>query len=94
MAEIDWKREFEELGAAGVRAGLIARRWDEEKRSAARQWLERIDATSWQASRAGANSDPAAKARTGMDVFRRYKWVYYIAAGAFGLLGLSQIFRF
>jgi hypothetical protein len=92
MAEIDWKREFDTLGSKGVRGALIANRWDEEKRSAAREWLERSDAAAWQANR--APSDKNAPATSSLDAFRRYKWVYYIAGAAFGLLGLSQIFKF
>jgi hypothetical protein len=92
MAELDWKREFEALGTAGVRAALIARRWDNEKRSAAREWLERTDAQAWQSSRATAGSGAAA-GKSGMDLFRRYKWVYYILAGGFGLFALSQMIK-
>jgi hypothetical protein len=92
MAEIDWKREFDTLGSNGVRAALMSTRWDNEKKSAAREWLERVDAASWQAGRPAG--DGSAAAASGMDVLRRYKWVYYIAGAAFGLLGLSQIFKF
>jgi hypothetical protein len=92
MSDLDWKREFEAMGSASVRAALMARRWDDQKRSAAREWLERTDAHSWQATRRGGGS--AAEARSTMDVFRRYKWFYYVIAGGFGLLALSQIVKF
>ncbi len=90
MAEQDWKREFDEMGVAGVRSGLTARRWRAEKQSAAREWLERADAQNWAATRAGSDGE-ARDARSTMDVFRRYKWVYYIVGGGFGLLALSQM---
>jgi hypothetical protein len=86
MAEIDWKREFEQTGAKGVRAALISSHWDNQKRAAAREWLERNDASEWQSSRRG--QEPTG---TTFDAFRRYKWIYYIAGGAFGLLGVAQI---
>jgi hypothetical protein len=87
--ELEWKREFESIGAHGVRAALIARRWNPDKRSAAREWLERNDAIAWQATR------PAGEGRgeTTMDVFRRYKWAYAAIGGAFGLLALSQMLK-
>jgi len=86
MTEIDWKREFEQTGAQGVRAGLISSRWNNEKRAAAREWLERTDAASWQSSRRG--QEPRG---TTLDAFRRYKWVWAIAGGAFGLIAVAQI---
>ena len=92
MADIDWKREFDTLGSKGVRGALIGNRWDEEKRSAAREWLERSDAMAWQAGR--APSDKNAPPTSSLDGLRRYRWVYYIAGAAFGLLGLTQIFKF
>jgi hypothetical protein len=92
MPEIDWKREFEAIGAKGVRGALIANRWDDQKRSAAREWLERGDAAQWQATRAGVAV--AGEAKSSLDAFRRYRWVYYIAGGAFGLLGLAQMIKF
>jgi hypothetical protein len=93
MAELDWKREFETLGAPGVRAALIARRWDRDKRSAAREWLERSDAQTWQSTRP-RTGEAAAAGKSGMDLFRRYKWIYYVLAGGFGLFALSQMIRF
>jgi hypothetical protein len=95
MADLDWKREFDALGVPGVRAALIGRRWDRDKRSAAREWLERSDAQAWQSTRPrGSGASAAAAGKSGMDVFRRYKWVYYILAGGVGLFALTQIIRF
>jgi hypothetical protein len=91
MAEQDWKREFDTLGATGVRAALIARRWDGEKRSAAREWLERSDAQAWQSTRPRGSGDAAAAEKSGMGFFRRYKWIYYVVAGGVGLFALAQI---
>jgi hypothetical protein len=91
MSDLVWKREFEAMGSAAVRAALIARRWDEEKRSAAREWLERNDAHSWQATRRGSGGG---EAKSTFDVFRRYKWVYYVVAGGFGLFALAQLLKF
>ena len=87
MTERDWKREFDAAGAAGVREGLKSARWEKDKRAAAREWLERSDAMNWQAKRKGNDSGTA---RTAMDVFRRYRWIYMVGAAAFGLLGLAQ----
>jgi hypothetical protein len=93
MADIDWKRQFESMGAQAVRNALLANRWDGEMRAAAREWLEWADANAWQATRRGGDADGEAR-QTAMDRFRRYRWVYYIAGGAFGLLGLSQLIKF
>jgi len=94
MADIDWKRQFDNLGAQGVRSALLANRWDPEMRAAAREWLERADANAWQATRPGAAGEDGEGRKSTMDRFRKYRWVYYIAGGAFGLLGLTQLFRF
>jgi hypothetical protein len=92
MAEIDWKREFDGLGAGGVRGALIATRWDKEKRAAAREWLERADGAAWQGSRAGRPDDAPAKST--LDAFRRFKWVYYVVGAGFGLFALAQMLKF
>jgi hypothetical protein len=87
MAEIHWKREFDALGMQGVRGALTSGRWDDAKRAAAREWLERADAKQWQATRHGEGSG----APSAFDALRRYKWIYFAAGGAFGLLGLAQV---
>ena len=92
MPEIDWKREFEVMGAKGVRGALITNRWDDQKGAAAREWLERNDAAQWQATR--RETADAGERKSSLDAFRRYRWVYYIAGGAFGLLGLAQMLKF
>ena len=94
MADIDWKRQFESMGPQGVRSALLANRWHGEMRAAAREWLERADANAWQATRKGAAEKAPEPGQSTMDRFRKYRWVYYIAAGAFGLLGLTQIIKF
>jgi hypothetical protein len=93
IADIEWKRQFDTLGPQGVRSALLANRWDGEIRAAAREWLERADASAWQATRKAGESSTEERKST-MDVFRRYRWVYYVAGGAFGLLALTQIFKF
>jgi hypothetical protein len=93
MAEIDWKREFDGLGSRGVRAAQMSARWDKAKRSAAREWLERSDATQWQATRPKSAAAEAEDAGSSLSTFRRYNWVYYVAGGALGLLGMAQMFR-
>ena len=94
MADIDWKRQFESMGAQGVRSALLANRWDGDMRAAAREWLERADASAWQATRRGGDDKEDGPRKTAMDRFRKYRWVYYVAGGAFGLLGLTQILKF
>ena len=93
IPDIDWKRQFDALGRQGVRSALLANRWDGEMRSAAREWLERADANAWQATRKGGEAGGEERKST-MDVFRRYRWVYYVAGGAFGLLALTQLLKF
>lgn len=77
MARIpkDYKPEFNELGVDRVRRELLARRWDPEKLSAARLWVESQDAHSWVAGRGKAPPDAKKK--------KMRSWAIYIAT-AFG----------
>lgn len=72
----DYRAEFRELGVDKVRTELMQRRWEPEKLSAARVWVENQDNSSWMADRSDA--PPSDKKKN----FRR--WAIYIAA-AFGM---------
>lgn len=56
----EWTDEFAELGPEEVRARLVSTRWARDKRDAARVWVERHDAHTWQEARGeGEDSHPS-----------------------------------
>jgi hypothetical protein len=71
----DYKPEFKALGVDRVRSELLARRWDKEKLSAARVWVENQDAQNWLSTRSDAPP------RQGPNVFRKYAMYVAIAFG-------------
>jgi hypothetical protein len=81
----DYKPEFRELGVEKVRSELLMRRWDPEKLSAARVWVEKEDAQRWLAGR----GDQAPRVRKkGIP-----KWLLYIGI-AFGItFAAVRLFR-
>lgn len=81
--EAKWKREFAELGAAGVRHAMTSAGWDKHKRHAARRWLERQDVNVWQAKRT-----PEDRERVSLkERIRKARWVLLVmGAIAIGVL--------
>ena len=77
-----WLREFQELGATKVRNGLMLNRWNKEKHSAARQWLEHLDAREF---RAGNSAGSPAR---GPKTARR---ITYIAGGILLLVVIARV---
>jgi hypothetical protein len=80
-----WTREFQELGAKQVRADLTLRRWDKEKRDAAKKWLERDDLARW-----SEEHPPGSSRGTFFLNLRNAKW-WGIATGV--VLGMWALFR-
>jgi hypothetical protein len=68
----DYKPEFKELGLEKVRSELLMRRWDPEKLSAARVWVENQDAQRWLA---GRGDEPPKVRKKGIP-----KWLIYVGA--------------
>lgn len=83
-----WSREFRELGVERVRSGLIASRWESDKRRAARLWLERNDTANWQAARPRSSSRGTFFLNA-----RNAKWWGYATIGAFLLFGAVKLLR-
>lgn len=80
-----WAAEFESLGAASVRSQMVLAHWPAEKRSYARQWLEREDVREWQ------KRGPKGQALSGL---RSHKRIWGILAGlVFGGFALFRILR-
>ena len=82
-----WTAEFKELGPDRVRSGMVTGRWSSEKRSVARQWLERTDIEKWQKTSTG---------NIGMASMRKKFKSGYFAAGIgiiFGLIALARVLR-
>lgn len=82
-SEAKWKREFAELGVAGVRHAMGSASWDQHKRHAARRWLERQDVNAWQAQRT-----PQDRERVSLkERIRKAKWLILVmGAIALGML--------
>jgi hypothetical protein len=72
-----WLREFKEIGADAVRAGLKDRKWPEGKKIVAREWLESMDMANWQANRPDADEEEGEKPR-----LRDRKWIIYVIGAA------------
>lgn len=88
--EAKWKREFAELGAAGVRNAMVSANWDQHKRHAARRWLERQDVNAWQAKRTPADVERKPLKQR----LREGKWWLLIFGTiAIGMVA-SRVFRF
>jgi len=82
----DYRSEFRELGVDKVRDELLQRRWQPEKLSAARLWVESQDNHSWMSARSGSPAVGDRKKK-----FRQ--WAMYIAV-AFGLaFAVSRILK-
>jgi hypothetical protein len=81
----DYNSEFRELGIEAVRKELLLRRWQPEKLSAARVWVESQDTHSWTASRGDA--PPSEKKKS----FRR--WAIYVAVALGGTYAAARILR-
>lgn len=81
--ETKWKREFAELGISGVRNAMATAKWDQNKRNAARTWLERQDVNAWQAKRT-----PQDRERVSLkERIRKAKWLLLVmGAIAIGML--------
>ncbi len=84
-----WNRQFKELGADKVRGELIIGHWNKDKRSAARLWLERTDAASWQKARPVGTSSRG----TFFLNLRNAKWWGYVTAGLFLAWGIFRVLR-
>jgi hypothetical protein len=83
-----WNREFQDLGAKQVRADLALRRWDNEKRDAAKRWLEREDLARW-----AAEHPPDSSQGTFFLNLRNAKWWGYITGAIFLIYGLFRLWR-
>ena len=81
----DYKPEFKQLGLEKVRSELLMRRWEPEKLSAARVWVENQDAQRWLAER----GDEAPKVRKkGVP-----KWLLYVGAAIGLAFVLGRVFK-
>jgi hypothetical protein len=81
----DYKPEFKQLGLEKVRSELLMRRWEPEKLSAARVWVESQDAQRWLAER----GDEAPKVRKkGVP-----KWLLYVGAAIGLAFVLGRVFK-
>lgn len=84
----DWRREFEELGVAAVRAGMRGNEWSREKKAAARVWADTADAHAWQQKHKAEDSKTPLMLRIRSSTFWRY------AVPAFGtLMGIGVLLR-
>jgi hypothetical protein len=84
----DYKPEFKELGVDRVRSELLTRRWDKDKLSAARLWVENQDAHKW------LSSHSAEPPRTGPKPFRKYAVYIATALGvAYAFVRLFRMFK-
>ena len=83
-----WLREFEELGTAKVRDGMILGRWEKEKRSVARQWLQQHDVSDFLAVHP-VGSAPG----TFIMKLKRAKWWVYAAGGILAAMVLARLLR-
>jgi hypothetical protein len=79
-----WLREFRKAGPDKVRADLVGARWEREKRSAAREWLDRRDAAAW----AEANPEDAPRRSIKNTRFWIYAVMIFLIA-----LGISRVFK-
>jgi hypothetical protein len=83
-----WTAEFDEIGRDRVRSEVMLGRWPPDKRSHARQWLERQDVSAWQARVATGGSTG------GLSKFRVNRWVLAAISGiGFGGFALFRILR-
>jgi hypothetical protein len=79
-----WAAEFQSLGADRIRSEVVLGRWPKEKRSFAREWLERQDVRDWQERKPGA----------GLAGLRSYRRIWGIIAGLiFGGFALVRVLR-
>ncbi len=83
-----WNREFAELGAKQVRADLALRRWDDEKRDAAKRWLEREDLAKWAADHPADSSSG-----TFFLNLRQAKWWGITTGAIFAIWGLARVWK-
>src|SRR5437763_14535179 len=83
-----WAAEFEEIGRAKVRSEVMLGRWAADKRTDARQWLERQDVEEWQ-SRADAGTGTG-----GLSKLRVNRRVLGLVSGLiFGGFALFRVLR-
>lgn len=83
-----WTAEFKEIGRDRVRSEVMLGRWPPDKRSHARQWLEREDVQAWQ-SRA-----PAGSSSGGLSKLRVNRRLLGVISGLiFGGFALFRILR-
>lgn len=80
----DYKPEFQQLGLEKVRSELLMRRWEPEKLSAARVWVESQDAQRWLA---GRGDEPPKVRKKGVP-----KWLLYLGAAMGLAFVLGQFF--
>jgi hypothetical protein len=83
-----WIREFKELGVERVRAGLLKGGWEADKRRAAKHWLERTDASDWQAER-----PPDSNRGTFFLNLRNARWWGYATVAMFLVFGLWRLWK-
>jgi hypothetical protein len=84
-----WAAEFESIGRAKVRSEVMLGRWAPEKRTYARQWLERQDVEEWQ-----ARADAGAGSSGGLSRLRVNRRVLGLVSGLiFGGFALFRVLR-
>lgn len=84
-----WTQEFAELGAKAVRRALVSAGWENEKKVAARRWLERQDVASWRSGQQG--KDPE-KATLGARLRKSQKVWLLVAGGIFLIMVALRYF--
>src|SRR5690349_12173362 len=83
-----WTAEFDEIGRDRVRSEVLLGRWPADKRSHARQWLERQDVQAWQ-----ARAETGTGTR-GLSKLRVNRWVLGTISGiVFGGFAIFRLLR-
>jgi hypothetical protein len=86
-----WRGEFVNIGRAKVRSEVMLGHWAADKRSYARQWLERRDVEEWQArAQTGAGGRGLSKLRVNRRVLGLVSGLIF---GGFALFRLLRQFR-
>ena len=86
-----WTAEFEEIGSERVRSEVMLGRWPADKRSHARQWLERKDVAAWQArADAGGGTGGLAKFRVSRRLLGAISGLIF---GGFALFRILRQFK-
>ena len=86
-----WRAEFEQIGRGKVRSEIMIGRWAADKRSFARQWLERRDVHEWQTrADGGAGTGGLSRLRVNRRVLGPISGLIF---GGFALLSLLRQFK-